>query len=479
MSMEPGGRADKFGNRYEYRWLAKQLFSLSREKILAVIHEPVGVPDDGIDLQIFRIDGAVELQQCKSSNGSQDNWRFGNLNKNHIFSRAKKHLDAAAGNRYALVSPLHCKAIEDLIDRAKNADDNPQMFYRHQISTTTELKRNFCKFLHHMNLLPNDSVKDDIGDDILCQGINYLRRIEFILFSDSDHEKQDLIDRISDVYSSKPEEIYNLLYLYTTDDRFGHKITAPEINLLLAAKCAFKRDLSNDGSIGPRINALNDEFKKSFRPIQNEAIPRAQTEKVFEHISSGYSVLLHGSAGSGKSGCIQELIVRLENEDIPYLAVKLDKRTPGISAEKYGKDVLDLPASPVYCLSQLSAGGKAVLILDQLDALRWTARHSKTAIDVCWELINQAKRKNEDGQSVSIVLICRTFDIENDSDFKALTETESSVWKKEEVSELLSEDVKKVVGALYDSFSANFKKLLSNVNNLYIWSRLSDEYRTI
>lgn len=71
---------------------------------------------------------------------------------------------------------------------------------------------------------------------------------------------------------------------------------------------------------------------------------------------------------------------KLKAEQVPYLALKLDKRPPEKSARQYGVDILDLPESPVLCLSQIAAGGLCVLILDQLDAIRWTSQHNRTAL---------------------------------------------------------------------------------------------------
>ena len=90
MAYEKGGRADKFGNRYEYRWIVEQLIRLSNERIVSLIHEPVGPNEDGIDLQIFNSDGSIELHQCKGRNGNEDNWSLADLNGREIFASRQK-----------------------------------------------------------------------------------------------------------------------------------------------------------------------------------------------------------------------------------------------------------------------------------------------------------------------------------------------------------------------------------------------------
>ena len=93
----------------------------------------------------------------------------------------------------------------------------------------------------------------------------------------------------------------------------------------------------------------------------------------------------------------------LNKNHILYLSLKLDKHTPICSADAYGKH-LGLPESPIHCLATMAAGKNCVLILDQLDSLRWTANHSGEALSVCKELIFQAEALNKysDGK-ISIV----------------------------------------------------------------------------
>jgi len=48
MAFERGGRADKFGNRYESRWVVKQLLLLLIEEIHSVTIEAVGDDEKGV-----------------------------------------------------------------------------------------------------------------------------------------------------------------------------------------------------------------------------------------------------------------------------------------------------------------------------------------------------------------------------------------------------------------------------------------------
>lgn len=75
----------------------------------------------------------------------------------------------------------------------------------------------------------------------------------------------------------------------------------------------------------------------------------------------------------------------------------------------------------MYALQKIAAGEQCVLILDQLDALRWTNSHSSTALEVCKELISQANAVNTfQLGKISIVFAARTFDLEYDRGLKSL-----------------------------------------------------------
>jgi len=147
-----------------------------------------------------------------------------------------------------------------------------------------------------------------------------------------------------------------------------------------------------------------------YQFINDRLVHRAETDLAVRQIEKGHSVILHGKAGAGKSGCVEEIIQYLNAQHILYLGIKLDKNVPETSADEYGKK-LGLPESPIYCLNTLSAGSPCVLILDQLE---------KVAVDV---------------------------------------------FSEEEVSQL--------VGAEFCKLSSRLKKLLQTPASMFVWSKKS------
>src|SRR5690606_26218327 len=125
------------------------------------------------------------------------------------------------------------------------------------------------------------------------------------------------------------------------------------------------RNLQSDTRIYPKILELNSEYKSSFISLETGMIRRTETDTCISQIQQGNSVIIHGMAGSGKSGLTENIIKHCEDEEIPYLAIKLDKRVPRQSVNHWS-ETIGLPYSLVHCLDSISKDRNAVLILDQL-----------------------------------------------------------------------------------------------------------------
>jgi hypothetical protein len=244
--------------------------------------------------------------------------------------------------------------------------------------------------------------------------------------------------------------------------------------------------------ITPRVSELNEQYKNTFMAIKGTFINRPEVDKCIADIKQDKSVIIHGKAGQGKSGCTQGVIEYCETEDIPYVAIKLDDRMPEQNADKWGEEI-GLTTSIPMALSMLCENKRGVIILDQLDALRWTNVHSRQALITCTEVIRRVEEVNLNrNKKISIIFVCRTYDYENDSNIKGLFNNDNNQQSKERtgieweeviVNELDEEVVRKIVGARYDKLSDKMKKVLSIASNLYIWEHLNqdsmyDDYST-
>ncbi|WP_303223835.1 serine protease [Intestinibacter bartlettii] len=230
-----------------------------------------------------------------------------------------------------------------------------------------------------------------------------------------------------------------------------------------------------------RINELNTQYKFYFKPIGQGYKERKEVKQCIEELESGNSIIMHGKAGCGKSGCTQGIILYCEEKQIPYLAIRLDDRMPEDSVKKWSKS---LELGQNICIDKainyISKNKKGVIILDQLDALRWTKSNSRKALITCTELISRINEINEyRDNNISIIIACRTYDYENDNNIRVLfNENNTSMkWKEIKVGNLDEEIVKDIVGDNYNYLSKKMKNILSIPNNLYIWEHLDIDRR--
>jgi len=471
MPYEFGGRADKRGNRFEIRWVIYQMLKVLDEKIDHVILEALGDDEQGVDIWIGQKNGSREGQQCKGRNGSKEYWDYGTANAKKIFTNWKSQLDRDESNTVALVSPLAFTFLEDLIERAINTSNNPNDFYNQILNASKEFIDFFNNFCKVMNINP----KQDL-DLIKC--ISYLNKIAYRQFPDT-ALKELILSEISYLLIGNEKEIYETFIAWIVDgDILGNTIDQSVMYKFLKGKKIRFKNLATDERIMPRLEELNQEYKTAFIPLDNGLIKRNEFSICREAIDSGDSLIIHGKAGRGKSGCTVDIINYCQENTIPYLAIKLDKRIPSGTSEKWGRD-LGLPASIAHCIHSISKNGRALIILDQLDALRWTQAHSRDALLVCAQIINQVERLNfERKYKISVVFVCRTYDLENDNNIKSLfkkidNKEEVILWNKVQVNVLDERIVKEIIGKRYEQLTSKLKEILRIPSNLYIWQQLN------
>ncbi|MDT2751310.1 hypothetical protein P7G96_08660 [Enterococcus thailandicus] len=471
MPYEKGGRADKDGNRFEIRWVVYQLLQILEEKIEYVILEALGDDEKGVDIWVGKKNGIKEGQQCKGRNGSKEYWDYASINAKGIFDHWKYHLDRDDANTVSLISPLTFTFLEDLIERARSSGGDPDNFYSGQIRTSSKkfinFFDNFCKAM---------SINKDIKSE-LVKGISYLNRIFYRQTPDASL-KETILDKIRYLLIGNEEEIYNLFISWIVEgDILGKEINYSNIYSFLESKKIQLRNLTSDKRILPRIKELNVEYEKGFSKIDDTLIIRDEFSLCRRRIDAGESIIIHGRAGRGKSGCTVDIINYCQEKEIPYLAIKLDKRIPKGTAENWGKEI-GLPASIAHCMHSISKNKHAVIILDQLDALRWTQAHSRESLLVCEQIIDQVLKLNSERKhNISVVFVCRTYDLDNDNNISLLfresdTEVNSIKWNKIQINDLSEEIVRPIIGERYNQITNKLKEVLKIPSNLYIWKQL-------
>jgi hypothetical protein len=480
MALEPGGYADKLGNRYEGRWVARQLLRVLNEDLRSVTCEAVGDDEQGVDLWVEHLDGVRQDQQCKIRNVSKSEWRIADLYQRGILSTMRRHLDRGPTNQFALVTPLPSILVHDICESARNSSGNPEEFFAYQIRAVGDDRRKcfrrFCERLAFDSESPSDR----------AQVFSYLQRLFIENWPDTNSSREDLVGQAEMLvcadHDGEPSTVLAVLADFAHDN-LRKRLDATAIWKHLESTGFHPRRLSHDARIAPQIQDLQRQFAESISAdlIAGELIDRAETQKILESVKHDNVIVLHGSPGQGKSGVLYELTEQFKTHDIAYLPLRLDRKEPQQkTTRQYGAE-LGLPESPVICLATIAGDRPAVLVLDQLDAIRWTSRHSLGALEVCRELVREIRSLRATGTQASVVLACRTYDMQNDPQIKTWLHSEKHKdgrLVKITVEPLSDETVAKVVtsfGQNPNHMSERQRKTLKSPQHLAMWVRITQE----
>lgn len=409
MALEAGGYAEKLGNYFETNWIAYQFIRLLEEKITYVTVEPIGTDEVGVDVIIGRLDGKTEHHQCKAGNGSNEFWTLSALNSTSILKNAKFQIEQGT-EEFNLVSPLTCKLMSDLRLIALNYNGIPKDFLTYQINSSAERKKDFSQLCIYLGL-------DIQQDSHLERAINFLQKFVVTSYSEDTYQRNELIDKASILFFDQPINVINFLKTYPVAfNRLRQKITASQLLNDLQTHGFTLKIIPNDERITTVIRQLSEEFVNSIEPhlITQNVIPRPEINKIIESVNEKAVTLIKAEAGMGKSVLLLDLHQQLQTQNIISIPIRLDRKHPENNIDQFGQD-LGFPSSPISCLKNFSKNQKVVIILDQLDAIRWTGSHSSNALEICRQLVRQLLSLRKEKIQISIVLASRDFDIQEDA----------------------------------------------------------------
>lgn len=440
MALEAGGYAEKLGNRYEANWIAYQLLRLLQEKISYVTVEPIGDDEVGVDLVIGNSDGSYEHHQCKASSGNSEYWHLSKLHSSNILKNASYQIGRGA-TEFHLVSPLSSRIISDLCESALNSNAMPFDFLEHQVKQSQEREKCFSSLCEYLGL--SVELEEDIRKAML-----FLQRFKIIRYDLNKHNQSDLEDKASSLFSGRSTKLVQFLKYYPVEyNKLRNKITANQLLNDLKKAGFVARGIPEDERVLSVVDNLSKEFDESIQPflICNQLIKRRELDSIIDSLEENSVTLIRAEAGVGKSSLLLELHNYLRKSGAISVPVRLDRRNPEDNLDAYGR-ALGFPYSPPFSLSALSKHNKVVIILDQLDAIRWTGAHSNIALHICQELIRQTIALRKEGADISIVLASRDFELNEDialsswldSISESVHEVTLSTLDEEKVDELVS-----------------------------------------
>ena len=448
MALEAGGIAEKLGNDYEKSWVAKQFLDLIQEKISAIQVEPLGDDETGVDVIIRNLDGTQDYHQCKAGNGNDEYWTLARLDGAGVLNKGFKQIKRTT-NSFHIVSPLPFKRLLDISWKAKNTTTNIDDFFEHQVNSKEDRKF-VAELAERLGLdLSDRNNKQDI--------LLFLKKFQVSQFILDKPQRDVLIDISNLLFIDKPSRVIDFLKNYCSAfNKYRKFITCNELKLNLEAESFTLRSFENDPRISPIVKTLQTNFIDSIEPylIGNQLIARPEIDICLQALNTHPIVMIKAEAGMGKSAFLLQIQQKFEDDNIITLPIRLDRNKAENNSKHFGES-LGFSESPVHALRNLTIeDNKAVIILDQLDAIRWTANHSHTALQVCKDIVREVLAYQRAGKKIHLILVSRDFDLNEDIGLKTwIDSVDSKDIEQIKLSNLNDDVVEKLIQP-YESFKS-------------------------
>lgn len=472
MSLEPGGLAEKIGNRYESSWITFQLLRLLDEKISYVQVEPVGEDEDAVDVIIGNLDGSKEHHQCKIGQKSVEAWTVATLESKELLTKGFAHI-LSGSKSYKVISRIGFRLLEDICESARNSTDSSLDFFKHQIKISQERIKLFEELCTRLKL-------DQSKSDDLQKALHFLQCFEIRQFNEDDTDHEVCILLAEKLVYEPPIHLVHFLQTYPVKcNKLREKITTHLLKTDLETHQFSFRPSPSDPHTSAVIATLNEEFDQSIEPylISQNNIYRTEFTTALESVNSSPITLTKADAGVGKSAFLLDLKKHFIQSGAIVLPIRLDRRIPEKNINQFGED-LGFPCSPIYCLEKYSQGQEVVVILDQLDALRWTALHSSNALDICIKMVKEILLLRQHASAnIKIIMATRNFELEDDLRLKNWISSIDDDVKQIELKLFESDQIKPYVSQFedYDQLSNEQKNILKIPLWLGIYINLAND----
>ncbi len=473
MSLEPGGFAEKVGNRYESSWITFQLLRLLDEKISYVQVEPLGDDEDAVDVIVGHFDGSKEHHQCKIGEKSVEAWTIATLESKELLTKGFEHI-LSGSKSYKVISRIGFRLLEDICESALNSTGSGSEFFEHQIKEISQERiKLFDELCKRLKL-------DKSKSDDLDKALFFLKSFEIRQFNedDTDHEICKLL--AEKLVFEPPIQLVHFLQTYPVKcNKLREKITTHLLKKDLETHQFSFRPSPSDPHTSDVIVTLNQEFDQSIEPylISQNNIYRTEFTTALESLNSSPITLIKADAGVGKSAFLLDLKKHFIQSGAIVLPIRLDRRVPEKNINQFGED-LGFPCSPIYCLEKYSQGQEVVVILDQLDALRWTALHSSNALDICIKMVKEILLLRQHASAnIKIIMATRNFELEDDLRLKNWISTINNDVKQIELKLFESDQIKPYISQFedYDQLSNEQKNILKIPLWLGIYINLAND----
>ena len=458
----PGGEADKFGNRYEALWVVDAALDLIEDEYLDLVLEAVG--DEAAGVEFFRTNqsGIVEYHSIKRQQ-TAGNWTISRLTEEeHSTGRSvlgdlvRKIQEGAVG---VFSSGTSADELRELCERARASESVEDL--QERIKGNGRLSGRFVS-----------NIVSICGDAEAAHFVLRNIRVRTKLESDLTKDVERRIRSMFRMQSGAPADTtaVRLLMADFATSMLGARLTADSFLSHLCGHDVLLSPLSGHSSAGTQMQKLNRLYLREVDAllINRAEINREESTAAYSAlVDSSKSVMLEGTAGGGKSCIVAQIVKQLDNHHILTLVIRLDRLTEDDHSAQAVGIRRGLPDSPTITLGELAGGQPSVLCIDQLDALSIVSARQQSAWGALNELLDEARNY----PNMRILFACRSFDLEQDAQLRALVADEDRVTRIR-VGELNDDTIQSAIessGIVVSPLDHQQMRLLSVPLHLYLF----------
>lgn len=392
-----GGIAGKLGDRFEAKWAIMKLFEVMLGHADSIQFEFVDPLNHGVEFWIVR-NGHKEWYQAKRQN-TQGNWTIGRLAREGVLATALVKLSVEPDDTFHFLSTAPATELHQLTQRAASVETNIADFLN--ALSSEERSSHLPELCRHWGTTEEQAWRCLQRIQVVCEPEPDLdRNIEMLgglLFRDG-------YRCIFPILREYLENGFNreLTTEITRNEIIGNGLLAPRVPL--------------DPTIRENIRLANQRYLESYAPfgIGGAIISRNEAQQALAALADADGpavILLTGNAGTGKSGVIREILSELETNGSTFLAFRADNRLGSDSTTALGQSLYGRSENPLNTLQSLAPDGKAILFIDQIDAISEVSGRTGAIREVIFELLDYARMS----KNIRIIAACRTYDLTNDS----------------------------------------------------------------
>lgn len=404
--MFQGGIADKLGNRYEAKWLVRQLFRVLYEERTWLRFEGLTTAFGGFEFALGS-DDKTEWHQTKKTS-PHGNWTIRALEREGVLSAFRDRLNSSNTDTCFFVSEAPAKDAQVLSQKAGVANDLAEFegnLSQGQSRAFTDLSA--------------------IWEVDKATAWLWLRRSFFLVESTLGIESHIGVMAQYAFEDADGQSAFESLRDYV-EERFNVQVTTERLrdDLRKQPRLSFK-DWALNPTLRQQIHQETQSYLATYSPFGagGEVIERKEAQQVFDALldrSAPPVALVTGTAGSGKSGVVRGLINLLDGADIPHLAFRVDHHLACQKPEDFGNAVLGRQERPTITLKGIAPDQLSVLVIDQVDAVSEVSGRNGAVRNALLSLLDGLYAL----RTVRVVLVCRNHDFDNDPRLKALRDSQ-------------------------------------------------------